>query len=760
MNLSRAVLCAIAGACLAAISHAADMTWTFAVQLSAAVNADPARIELSWTTDPFPVRSYTVSRKSPGDAAWGEGVTLGSDATGYVDDHVELGRAYEYQVVRNAVAYTAYGYIAVGINAPLVDQRGKVLLVVDQSVAGALDAELVRTEADLAGDGWTVVRLDVGREASPESVRTLIRREWEADREHTKAVWLFGHVPVPHAGNLNVDGHKARPMPADVFYGEMNGDWTDDNGDGVYDQSTLPSDVELMVGRVDFADLPGRFSPVAYPSEVELLRRYLDKDHAYRQAAVRPALRAIVGNAIGDAGGQAYAANGYRNFGPLVGPANVVTATTELTSGPDEKWISRLSTADYLWAYGCGAGSDFTVGGLGSHDQFSDLWASDFLERKARATFYLMFGSWFAEWDKSDNLLRTALAAPDYGLAASWAGRPHQFYHHLGVGEPIGYGIRLSQNNNGLYKNQVQRQLRGIHIALMGDPTLRLYAIAPPTEVTAAADDTGTTVRWKGSKDAVLGYHVYRSDSAHGPFTRLTDRVISDTRFMDSQRKGEPALYMVRAVALQAGPSGSFYNASQGAWASVGGAALTAAAPVVPEQVAASPSPVAASSPAGEVVWFDDALPAGASGFAENDRWNWQNADPAPFSGTAAHQSNAADGIHHHFFAFAQPGLAIDAGDTLFTYVYLDPARPPAEIMLTWLSGDWEHRAYWGDNVIADGTDGTGSRLRLGPLPPTGQWVRLEIPARAVKLENQTVTGMGFMLVNGRATWDRTGKVQ
>jgi hypothetical protein len=229
---------------------------------------------------------------------------------------------------------------------------------------------------------------------------------------------------------------------------------------------------------------------------------------------------------------------------------------------------------------------------------------------------------------------------------------------------------------------------------------------------------------------------------------------------MDSQRKGEPALYMVRAVALQAGPSGSFYNASQGAWASVGGAALTAAAPVVPEQVAASPSPVAASSPAGEVVWFDDALPAGASGFAENDRWNWQNADPAPFSGTAAHQSNAADGIHHHFFAFAQPGLAIDAGDTLFTYVYLDPARPPAEIMLTWLSGDWEHRAYWGDNVIADGTDGTGSRLRLGPLPPTGQWVRLEIPARAVKLENQTVTGMGFMLVNGRATWDRTGKVQ
>jgi hypothetical protein len=59
-----------------------------------------------------------------------------------------------------------------------------------------------------------------------------------------------------------------------------------------------------------------------------------------------------------------------------------------------------------------------------------------------------------------------------------------------------------------------------------------------------------------------------------------------------------------------------------------------------------------------------------------------------------------ADGISQHFFEAAPVGLKVGAGDTLFAHFYLDPARPPKEIMLQWNTGDWQHRAYWGDNVI------------------------------------------------------------
>lgn len=559
-----ALLIAAVGASLVA---RADMTWTFAVQLSAAVNADPARVELKWVKDIFPVRDYLVSRKAVDAKEWADSVTLPGDASSYTDNDVQLGQTYEYQVICRAVAYTAYGYITVGINAPLVDARGRVILVVDRSVADPLGTELKRFEADLAGDGWTVVRQDVDRDASPVAVKEGIRAEWLADKENTRAAILFGHVPVVKSGNLNVDGHASRPMPADVFYADLDGEWTDVNHDGIYDQSTLPSDAELMIGRVDFADLPGKYSPVRYASEIDLLRHYLEKDHAFRHAQVRPAKRALVGNAVGDGGGQAYAASGYRNFAALVGAENVVTANSDLTAPADQRWISQLAAADYLWAYGCGAGSDFTVGGLGLHGQYNDFWASDFVEKKARGTFYLMFGSWFAEWNKPDNVLRTALASPDYGLAAAWSGRPHLFFHHMGVGEPIGYGIRLSQNNRGLYQNQVQRQLRGVHIALLGDPTLRMSPIAPPTDVTTSQEGGNMVVRWKASADSdtVVGYHIYRAASERGPYIRVTDTPVGGGSFTDTQpREGGASLYQVRAVALLVGPSGSSYQTSQG----------------------------------------------------------------------------------------------------------------------------------------------------------------------------------------------------
>ncbi len=168
------------------------------------------------------------------------------------------------------------------------------------------------------------------------------------------------------------------------------------------------------------------------------------------------------------------------------------------------------------------------------------------------------------------------------------------------------------------------------------------------------------------------------------------------------------------------------------------------------------------STPA--TVWVDDALPAGAVAGTDGgdswsgEPWNWVANNPAPYSGTAAHQSDIISGIHRHYFANATDTLEIFQGDTLFAYVYLDPANPPREVMLEWNDGCWEHRAFWGENSIAWGMYGTSSCRDMGDLPPVGQWVRLEVPAGLLDLEGATLKGMSFMLVDGRATWDYAGR--
>ena len=79
--------------------------------------------------------------------------------------------------------------------------------------------------------------------------------------------------------------------------------------------------------------------------------------------------------------------------------------------------------------------------------------------------------------------------------------------------------------------------------------------------------------------------------------------------------------------------------------------------------------------------------------------------------------------------------------------------------MLAWNDGSgWEHRAYWGADLVTYGTNGTASRYNAGPLPAAGQWVKLTVPAKVLGLEGAVLSGLDFTVFDGRATWNATGK--
>ena len=100
----------------------------------------------------------------------------------------------------------------------------------------------------------------------------------------------------------------------------------------------------------------------------------------------------------------------------------------------------------------------------------------------AGAVFTLLYGSHFGEWDLTDDIMRSVLATPGVALTSCLGGRPHWFLHHMGLGEPIGYGTRLTMNNSTLYCTQTNAFTRGVHIGLMGDPTLRMQIVAPASD--------------------------------------------------------------------------------------------------------------------------------------------------------------------------------------------------------------------------------------------------------------------------------------
>jgi alpha-tubulin suppressor-like RCC1 family protein len=592
-----------------------DTTWKNAVQVSATLATGPNRIILAWPSDS--ANSYTVYRRLKDASSWGTGTTLSGGATGYTDSNVTLGSAYEYQVVKATAEYTGYAYVYAGFELPETEMhsRGKILVLVDNTVASSLSAELSRLDADLIGDGWTVIRRnnmprhdDVtwnNNTVNVQNIRQTIQSDLSANPD-LKALMIIGHVTVPYSGNTAWDGHVAAndnhegAWATDLYYADTDGTWTDttvnitipkydrnDNipGDKKWDQSYIPSanGVDLQVGRIDLANLT-----VPTKTEVQLLQRYLNKNHDFRHhkglfASVPR--RGLVGDGMGFP--EAAAVNAYRNYSAFFDPdasGNVKIAHVDCNAeypSPQppgfvqDRWIIAMGSGQYLWSYGCGSGKAFdgaaelgTDGDCNSGYYF--VYSSDLISQNAKAVFTMLFGSWFGDWDTPDNFMRTVLATESYGLTCSWAGRPHHFYHHMALGETIGYSIRLSQNNPGdanSYRGFLGTgPCRGIQINLMGDPTLRMHAVKPPSNLVGTMNGSGVTLNWTASSDpAVNGYHIYRWNSASGTFTRLTTAgPVSGTTYNDSSVTSGAHTYMVRARKLEKSGSGKYHNLSQG----------------------------------------------------------------------------------------------------------------------------------------------------------------------------------------------------
>jgi hypothetical protein len=573
--------CAHLGAIVLTLAHSnaiADETWTYSVEISATVQASPPQITLHWENDDiYGVTNFTIYRKAKNATAWNLLTSVNGSTFSWTDPNVSVGSTYEYQMFKGASGHVGYGYIYSGINASLIENRGKLLLIVATNGLQSLSNELARLQSDIIGDGWQIIRYNVSSNDSPASVKSLIVSDYNADPANVQAVFLFGHVPILQSGFLDYDTHEARPMATDSYYADVNGDWSTS-------PSFLPSDAELMVGRVDLANMPGSAVPGVFTNEVELLRNYLNKDHRWRHKLFTVPRRALMADRFGDLGGEARSATGYRNFEPMVGPGNTFQANISDTAPVAQRWISLITSQPYLWTYACGGGQDTSMSAMGVHGQYNDVWSTDLVAQDAKAVFFMLEASWMGNWDHTDNFLRSVLATPTMGLACCCiAGRPHAFYHHMGLGEPIGYGIRLTMNNSTLYRSQSNDFARAIYIELLGDPTLRLEPISPPSNLSATVNGSSVPLNWSPSTDSVAGYHVYRATSSSGQFTRLSSSLISGTTFTDLSVPAGSYTYMVRAIALQTNPSGSYYNPSQGVFTTA-----TVAASIPPITVTAS----------------------------------------------------------------------------------------------------------------------------------------------------------------------------
>lgn len=555
--------------CLLGTNATAQTPADLVFQIDVSTQESPASITLDWNTLPN-VNSYRVMRKSRSNSSWSLLATnIPAATTTYTDNSVAVGSAYEYAVL-DASNNNVSGYVYAGIKLPVVHSNGRLIVLVDDSYQTDAAAELEVYKEDLIKEGWTVSMQYVSRSMSVTQIKNTIKSDFLNDPINTKGVILLGHIAVPYSGNMAPDGHVDHigAWPADYFYADMgtsNSTWTDIQvnslysadsrnhnliSDGKYDLTNKPAQgsatPKIFVGRVDVYDMP-----TINPDDKILFKNYLNKNHAYRSGAQKYVNKAVLTDNFGWFQGEAFAQNGWRNISSLIGKDNVSAGI----------YIKALQNESMIWSYACGGGWHTGCSGVAT--------TTTYKTKDMNTVFTMQYGSYFGDWDKTNNYLRAPIAGGD-ALVNIWGGRPNWFLHTMSLGEPIGYGYLNTVDNVNTYYPQGAYNSQ-IHNALLGDPSLKMHMIESPKLITAVPvnGDSQIQLDWTPSVESnIEGYYVYRASDIDGQFTLLTQNPINSTSFVDqnppSNKTATMSTYMVKAVRLEQAATGTFYNLSPG----------------------------------------------------------------------------------------------------------------------------------------------------------------------------------------------------
>jgi len=571
----------------------------YTVMLNAnAISGSSSGIELVWLPNNTHFK-YDIYRKIAGTLDFPQIPlkTIDSGVYKYIDLTAQKGIRYEYNVkaygkansaLGNPTQFYGYGYIEAGIEAPEVDNYGRVLLLVDESMFTPLKMEIERLILDMETEGWSVVtklapRAEAFDKNKVKETKQIILDEYQKDKS-LNTIFLLGRIAVPYSGFSNTDGHDDHKgaWPADMYYGDMQENvWTDTkindssasrvvnrniSGDGKFDIDRLRSQsenyrIELAVGRVDLYNMPIFHKKEWSNPEAELLREYLNKDHAYRTGQWQdiPSKGVVSDNFKANGMPEGFASSGWRNIASICGKENVSLA-------PSDSILPWLNKNKYLIAYGTGPGSYGSCGGVGNTQGFQT--------NKIQAVFTMLFGSYFGDWDNQNNILRAPLCSQPNALTCCWDGRPHWFFHNMGFGKSIGNSVLISQNNYFNYlANRVFSQnqwvlyeagITGRQMCFLGDPTLRIdsYVSESPKNLSIKQYSKGSVkLEWEDLMGASnLHYNVYRRFTETGPWVKLNNTPIVESSFMDNINNDTTIYYQVSTAKLHNTYTGSYYT--------------------------------------------------------------------------------------------------------------------------------------------------------------------------------------------------------
>jgi hypothetical protein len=328
-----------------------------------------------------------------------------------------------------------------------------VLVLVNSTLYANLTPQFATWFSDMAADGFTVkvVSVSGGRAAD-------LRQLLQVHRDSSLVAGaLVGDLPVAWWE----DSDYGEDYPIDLFFSDLDGTFSDADGDGMYDTHSGNTAPDIALGRL-YA------SRLTYAGEEQLVAAYLDRNHRYRTGQLTLPDRGLFYNEIDWYSGDFGMGNLYANV-TVFNDENTTTAAhykSQLKLGYEfvvlashsSPWVHSFFLADEQ--YGAGSLFNFEVPAL-----------------EPNAAFYFINGCMCGRYTEKDCMCNWDLFARPSGLEVIAS---TQLMYGLSDASEIFTALAQDSTFGAAFLTWHRSNYSMFYgTCLLGDPTLKKNRITP-----------------------------------------------------------------------------------------------------------------------------------------------------------------------------------------------------------------------------------------------------------------------------------------
>jgi hypothetical protein len=322
-----------------------------------------------------------------------------------------------------------------------------IALIIASGYETPLAAEITTLTQDLEGEGYNVTT-----HVMTGGTATDLRSYLQSQTGLGGAI-LLGHLP---AAWYEMTDWGQEEFPLDLYLMDLDGNWSDSDGDGLYDSHSGDRAPEIWVGRIDA-------HAMQFGSEIAMLKGYLNINHMYRTGQLTVPDRAM---AFNDDDWNYY---GDADLGAIYSQVDVYQSSSQTTADYYKDRLEHGYEFVHLMSHSSPWGHTFKDGG----GYAGTVMAPEISCINPVNVFVQLFACSNCRWTEPNCLGNWYLFGTDNGLLAMGATKTgsmlsfDEFYGPIGEGDIPGIAFRKWFSNVGIYD-------RAWHYGcvLLGDPTI------------------------------------------------------------------------------------------------------------------------------------------------------------------------------------------------------------------------------------------------------------------------------------------------